>query len=109
MCMGIYMVGMRTSRALIAVALLALAGCVATAPPVQEMSDARQAVAAARDAGADKLAPQIYRRSISLLRSAEGTLERRRFKQARDQALAARRLAIEAMGDATAAAYRDTP
>ncbi len=98
------MVGMRTSRVWLAVALLALSGCVATQPPVQEMSDARQAVAAAREAGADKLAPQVFRRSVSLLRNAEGTLERHRFKQARDQALAARRLAIEAMQHAMASA-----
>jgi len=86
---------------MLATAMLLLAGCVATPPPVQEMSDARQAVTAAREAGADKHAPPVYRRSVSMLRNAEGTLDRRRFKQARDQALAARRLAIEAMRNST--------
>ncbi|MFK7887802.1 MAG: hypothetical protein AB8G16_13160 [Gammaproteobacteria bacterium] len=90
-------------------ALLLLGGCVRTAPPVQEMSDARQAVAAAREAGADRLAPQVFRRSLSLLGSAENTLARRRYKQARDQALASRRLAIEAMQKASTQARRDSP
>lgn len=91
------------------VALLLVSGCVRTAPPVQEMSDARQAVAAAREAGADRLAPQAFRRAVSLLGNAEKTLERRRYKQARDQALASRRLAIEAMENAATQALREAP
>lgn len=83
--------------ALAALLWLGVSGCISTPPPVQEMSDARQAVAAARDAGAETLAPQIYARSVSLLQKAESTLARRSFRQARDQALASRRLAIEAM------------
>lgn len=96
-----------TVLALLAASGIALAGCISAPPPVQEMSDARQAVAAARDAGADQLAPQIYARSVSLLEKAESTLARRGFRQARDQALASRRLAIEAME--TAAAQRQGP
>lgn len=108
-CTRIYPGWARRSR-LIAVGLVWLVtGCVATQPPVQEMSDARQAVAAAREAGADRLAPQVYRRSVALLRNAQRTLERRSFKQARDQALAAHRLAIEAMQDAQTQARRDNP
>lgn len=98
-----------SARGLVLVAmgvLWSLGGCV-TAPPVQEMSDARQAVAAARESGADKLAPQVYRRSVALLRNAERTLDRRSFKQAREQALAARRLALEAMRDAQTQGMRD--
>lgn len=83
--------------ALTALLFVGLGGCISTPPPVQEMSDARQAVAAAREAGAETLAPQIYARSVSLLQKAESTLARRSFRQARDQALASRRLAIEAM------------
>ncbi len=91
-------------------ALLLLGGCVGhTVPPVQEMSDARQAVAAAREAGADRLAPAVFDRAVSLLNDAENTLERRRFRQARDQALASRRLAIDAMKQAALRSHSDPP
>lgn len=94
----------------VALALLLLGGCTAaTVPPVQEMSDARQAVAAAREAGADRLAPAVFDRAVSLLDDAESTLARRRFRQARDQALASRRLAIDAMKQAALRSHSDPP
>ena len=89
----------RSISVVLAALLLSVAGCVTT-PPVQEMSDARQAIAAARAAGAETLAPQVFRRSVNLLRMAERTLERRSYQQARNQAVAARRLAIEAQEQA---------
>ena len=84
-----------------------LAACTSTAPPVQEMSDARQAISAAREAGADRLAPQVYSRSVRLLALAESTLARRRFKLAADQAKLARQLAIQAMDEADTESRRD--
>ena len=87
-------------RWLLLLAALCATACVRTPPPVQEMSDARQAVEAARDAGAAQLAPQLFDRSVVLLQSAQTTLERRGFTQAKNQALAARRLAIEALEEA---------
>ena len=108
-----YRVVRTRSRGLLTVAILfgglALAGCTATPPPVQEMSDARQAISAAREAGADRLAPQVYSRSVRLMSLAESTLARRRFKLAADQALLARQLAIEAMQEAATESLRDRP
>jgi hypothetical protein len=54
--------------------LIALAGC-ATAPPVQEMSDARQAIAAARQAGAEQYAADQLKQAEFMLESAEGYLQ----------------------------------
>lgn len=91
-------------RGLLAIVLVSLlvsllGACVSTPPPVQEMSDARQALEAARDAGAAVAAPQAFRRATALLENAERSLSRRGFRQAKEQALAARRLAIEALQD----------
>lgn len=86
----------RVRRLLVIVLLAALTGCVTT-PPVQEMSDARQAISAAHTAGADLAAPTLYNRAVALMKSAEQKLERRSFKVAKRQAQAARRLAIEAL------------
>ncbi|MEM6640122.1 MAG: hypothetical protein AAF610_09490 [Pseudomonadota bacterium] len=70
------------------------------------MSDARQAIAAAREAGADTYAPQIFSRSLRLLALAESTLARRRYKLAADQATLARQLAIESMEEAATESKR---
>lgn len=76
----------------------ALAGC-ATTPPVQEMSDARQAIAAAREAGAEALATLQLRSAEDLLRSAEAFLEvgtSNAYWQARKAAIGAKERAFEA-------------
>lgn len=88
------------SIALVLLAVLSLVACVSTPPPVQEMSDARQAVEAARQAGAEQWAPQLFRRSVTLLENAQKTLEHRGYTQAKNQALGARRLAMEALKEA---------
>ena len=80
-----------------AMAVVCLTACISTPPPVQEMSDARQAVEAAREAGAEQYAPQDFQRSVNLLEKAQTTLERGSYKQAKNQALAARRHAMEAL------------
>jgi hypothetical protein len=49
---------------------LILSACAAV-PPVQEMSDARQAIAAARDAGAETYAPEQLRQAETSLAIAE--------------------------------------
>lgn len=79
---------------------LLIVGCATAPPPVQEMSDARQAIAAAREANAHRLAPQVYNRSVKLLSLAESTLSERRYRLAADQAMLARKLAIQAMDEA---------
>ena len=85
-------------RGIFVVAALALAACAGA--PVQEMSNARQAIRAARDAGADKTAPQKLNEAEALLNRAEDSLERRAYREARRNAIAARDKAAEALGAA---------
>ena len=82
-------------RIAVAIGLLCLAGCVAA--PVQEMSDARQAVRAAQAAGAAERAPQELDAAVNLVGEAEGHLERRAYRPARKAAVEARRMAIRAL------------
>ena len=84
--------------AILAVAALALAACAGA--PVQEMSNARQAIRAARDAGAERTAPQKLNEAEALLIRAEDSLERRAYREARRSAIAARDKAAEALGAA---------
>jgi len=75
------------------------AGC-ATAPPVQEMSDARQAIAAAREAGAEDLAPDGLAQAQALLDGAEDNLEvgtSAAYWQAKKDAVSAKEVAFEAL------------
>lgn len=79
--------------------VLALAGC-ATAPPVQEMSDARQAIEAAREAGAAELAPDQLSQAQALLDGAEEYLElgtSAAYWQAKKNAVSAKDVAFEAL------------
>ena len=78
--------------AILAVAVLALAAWAGA--PLQEMSKARQA----RDAGAEKAAPQKLNEAEALLNRAEDSLERRAYREARRNAIAARDKAAEALG-----------
>ena len=84
--------------AFLVVAALALAACAGA--PVQEMSNARQAIRAARDAGAERTAPQKLNEAAALLNRAEDSLERRAYRDARRNAIAARDKAAEALGAA---------
>ena len=71
-----------------------ISGCAGA--PVQEMSNARQAVRAAQRAGADQYAPQILFEAERLLDQASGNLSRGEYRAARDQAEQARAKALEA-------------
>ena len=76
-----------------------LAGC-ATAPPVQEMSDARQAIAAAKEAGAEQLALDKLDRAEALLQDAEKFLvmgTSNSYWQAKNAAIDAKNMAFEAL------------
>jgi len=86
-------VGVMKQVLLIALLLL-FAGC-ATAP-TQEMSDARQAVSAAQDAGADKHAPEILKEAEEQLDRAGEELHKRDFREARRGAVAAKLQAMSA-------------
>lgn len=76
--------------------LLLVAGC-ATAPPVQEMSDARQAIAAAREAGAATYDAAGLTSAEQQLAEAEGQLQQRVYWNARRLALDAKETAIAAL------------
>ena len=92
--------------AFIVVASLALAACAGA--PVQEMSNARQAIKAARDAtGPSTAAPASLIEAESLLNRAEDNLQKRAYKQARRDAIAARGKAAEALSSTRTANDRN--
>lgn len=96
---------LRAPCALVWIALcLGLTACAGA--PVQEMSNARQAIKAARDAGADKIVPSTLSEAQALLEQAESNLQRRAYRDARRDALAARSKASEAL-DAAQLSGRD--
>jgi hypothetical protein len=76
--------------------LLLLAGCE-TAPPVQEMSDARQAITVAREAGAADLAAAELAEAEEYLQNAELRLDRQQYREARNAALEAKLRAQKAL------------
>jgi len=84
---------------LVAVLLLAVAGCV-TGPPVQEMSDARQAIAVAKEAGAAELASAELSEAEAYLESAQKKLSERSYSPARRDALLAKDKALDALARA---------
>lgn len=92
-------------RGVIAVLLLVLAGCASA--PVQEMSDARQAVRAAQDAGAARAAPQTLGEAETLLARAENLLNKRFFSAARRHAEQAHAKAVSALQSAKAAERKE--
>ena len=75
---------------------LLLGGCE-TAPPVQEMSDARQAIAVAREAGAEELATIHLKAAEFYLQSAEEKLNKQQFSLARSDAKQAKMKALDAL------------
>ena len=76
--------------------LLFMAACQ-SGPPVQEMSDARQAIAAAKEAGADKLAADELQTAEEYLEKAEKRLNEKAYSQARRDAQHAKRSALDAL------------
>ena len=74
------------------------AGCVTA--PVQEMSDARQALQAAEEVGAQREASDRYAAALDLLRGAEEALTRGDYNVARERALAAKAAALAAREEA---------
>jgi hypothetical protein len=78
-----------------AVSFVLLIGCASTVP-VQEMSNARQAVRAAEDVEAARYAPDSMARARRLLDDAAGYLEKGNYGLARDNALEARHVAYKA-------------
>jgi hypothetical protein len=87
-----------TSRSVaqLAAALLLSLLVACGSAPVQEMSEARQALEAARVAGAEQHAPTSYAKARALLKTAEELLNERHFRRARENAAMARDEAIQA-------------
>jgi hypothetical protein len=76
------------------VAGVMLAGCAGA--PLQEMSDARQAVRAAERAGAEKHAPEPLAEARQLVEQARLNMQKGEYKAAREDAERAREKATEA-------------
>ncbi len=78
-----------------ALCVLVLAGCAGA--PVQEMSNARQAVSAAEEAGVEAVAGEQIARARRLLESAQTKLQERDYRGARQDAVSARMNAVRAL------------
>ncbi len=83
-------------------ASLLLGGCATSGPPTQEMSDARQALDAARQVNAASHVPETLQDAQSLLSQAEEKLGEGAFAQAQHDALAAKAGATKARTMASA-------
>lgn len=68
-----------------------------SSPPVQEMSDARQAIAVAKKAGAEQVAPTDMAAAEEYLENAETELSDRSYNQAREFAVRAKLKAQDAL------------
>ena len=90
----------------LALFIMVFAGGCAVLPPVQEMSDARQALEAAREAQAESFAPQKLRGAEESMALATKSLEQRDYESARMAASVAKALAIKARDEALAARNR---
>lgn len=96
----------RCSAFILVALLVGLGACAGI--PAQEMSNARQAIRAAQDAGAATAAPGEIEKAQAYLGRAEASMQQRLFRQARDEASEARRIATAAL-EAAQAAGRKTP
>ena len=74
---------------------LSLSACSITAP-VQEMSNARQSIRAAKDVNAEKLASNILSEAQQRLKSAMHELDAGEYEKARILAVEAKHLALKA-------------
>ena len=88
------------------VGILGLAGC--TSAPVQEMSDARQAIAAAQAAGATGATSPDFSAAQAAIARAESHLQAQEFTRARLAAMEAKRHAAAALANANAQ-HSDAP
>jgi hypothetical protein len=84
----------------------AVSACV-TAPPVQEMSDARQAINAAVEAQATRLAPESLGDARRFLEEAEQQIQQQAFGPARMNAVRAKNRATQALRSSLSAAEPD--
>lgn len=90
-------------RFLFALLPLLVLGACAVLPPAQEMSDARQALEAARQVEAATYAPQQLRSAEDSMELATSKLNQNDYEEARMAARVAKALAIKARDAALAA------
>ncbi|MGH8379029.1 MAG: DUF4398 domain-containing protein [Gammaproteobacteria bacterium] len=83
------------TRLAVLITALVLAACASA--PVQEISNARQAVVAAQQAGADQIAPRQMAEARRLLRDAQTALDEGDYSTSRQDALHARDEAVKAL------------
>ena len=94
----------RELRTLLAVSACILFSACVTAPPVQEMSDARQAIRAAEEADAARLATDTLADAHRFLAEAERQLQQQAYGPARLNAVRARNRATQALRSSQEAA-----
>jgi hypothetical protein len=89
--------------------VLSLVGCLVACkgPPVQEMSDARQAIQAARAAGAPSRAADDFSAAQSAIERAESHLQLHEYTRARIAAVEAKHDASAALAHSQGAAGSD--
>lgn len=75
-------------------AILFIASCAS--PPTQEMSDARQAVQAARQAGAERFAQKSLESAQTELEEAERQLQSKKYRKAKKHAMMSKQKAVTA-------------
>lgn len=97
----------RVSGRLLVVGLAAWLAACAIQPPVQEMSDARQAIAAAEAAGADRLAVETLAEARRYLAEAEADIVAESYGPARIKAVRAQDRAMRALQRALEAEETD--
>jgi hypothetical protein len=83
-------------RALLTLSAFGVAGCV-SAPPVQEMSDARQAIRAAEQADAGRVAGDTLADARKFLEDAERQIQEEAYGPARMNAVRAKNRAVQAL------------
>lgn len=88
---------MKTSVLAVLLAVAGIMGACESTPPVQEMSDARQAITVAREAGAEKYAASDLTAAEDLLASAHAKLVERSYNLARRDATQAKQKALDAL------------
>lgn len=87
----------RVTLPVTALVLTLLVSACATSPPVQEMSDARQAITAAEEASAQQFAPQTLGEAREFLQQAEEQIRQGNYGAARGSAIRARTRATTAL------------
>jgi hypothetical protein len=92
--------------ALLLAVVAGFSACV-SAPPVQEMSDARQAIEAAVEADASRLAPESLGDARRYLEEAEQQIQQQAYGPARMNAVRAKNRAAQARRSSIAAAEPD--